>query len=137
MGLVALFVLNKIEIEHWLKIMILLIINIVTFPSDWSSIAVMAIVAIYSSRGNLKKQMSNMMIWVAIYAIISFFCVNKLYGLIQMFVVLVYPVLKLYNGEKGKASWMKWFFYIYYPAHLIIIGVLRLILYGDVSLLFN
>lgn len=136
-GLVALFVLNKTEIEHWLKIIILLIINIVTFPSDWSCIAVMAIVAIYSNRGNLKKQMSNMMIWVAIYAIISFFFVDKLYGVVQLFVVLVYPVLNLYNGEKGKASWMKWFFYIYYPAHLIIIGLLRLKLYGDVPLLFN
>ena len=136
-GLVALFVLNKTEIEHWLKIIIILVINVITFPSDWSCIAVMAIVAIYSNRGNLKKQMSDMMIWVAIYAIISFFFVDKLYGVVQLSVALVYPVLKLYNGEKGKASWMKWFFYIYYPAHLIIIGILRLTLYGDVPLLFN
>ena len=136
-GLVALFVLNRAEIQQWLKIILLLIINIITFPSDWSCIAVMAIVAIYSNRGNLKKQMSNMMIWVVIYATISFLFVDRLYGVIQLFVVLVYPVLKLYNGEKGKASWMKWIFYIYYPAHLIIIGILRLTLYGDIPLLFN
>lgn len=136
-GLIALFVLNKTEIKHWMKIIILLLINVVTFPSDWSCIAVMAIVAIYSNRGNLKKQMGIMMIWVAIYAIISFFFVDKLYGLVQLSVVLVYPVLNQYNGEKGKASWMKWLFYIYYPAHLIIIGILRLVLYGDVPLLFN
>lgn len=135
-GLVALFILNKTEIKQWLKIILLLLINLITFPSDWSCIAVMAIVAIYSNRGNLKKQMGNMMIWVVIYAIISFLFVDKLYGVLQLFVVLVYPVLKLYNGEKGKAAWMKWIFYIYYPAHLIIIGVLRLTLYGDVPLLF-
>lgn len=136
-GLVALFVLNRVEIQQWLKIILLLIINVITFPSDWSCIAVMAIVAIYSNRGNLKKQMSNMMIWVVIYATISFLFVDRLYGVIQLFVVLVYPVLKLYNGEKGNASWMKWIFYIYYPAHLIIVGILRLTLYGDIPLLFN
>lgn len=135
-GLVALFVLNKPNIQQWLKIILLLIINCITFPSDWSCIAVMAIVAIYSNRGNLKKQISNMMIWVAIYAIISFLFVDKLYGVLQPFVILVYPVLRLYNGEKGNAPWMKWVFYIYYPAHLILIGVLRLALYGDIPLLY-
>ena len=44
-------------------------------------------------------------------------------------------VLKLYNGEKGDAKWMKWFFYLYYPIHLIVVGVLRVCIYGDISLL--
>ena len=26
-------------------------------------------------------------------------------------------VLKLYNGEKGDAKWMKWFFYLYLLCH--------------------
>lgn len=136
-SLVALFVLYKAEIAQWLKIAILLIINIITFPSDWSCIAVMAVIAIYSNRGNLKKQMQTMMIWVFIYAVVSFIFVDKLYGVLQLFVLLVYPVLKLYNGEKGKSSWMKWIFYIYYPAHLIILGLVRLTLYGNIPLLFH
>lgn len=136
-SLVALYLLEKTNVPQWLKMVLLLMINIITFPSDWSCIAVMAIVAIYSNRGQLKKQINNMMLWVVIYAVISFFFVDKVYGMIQLFVILVYPILKHYNGEKGKASWMKWFFYIYYPAHLIIVGVLRLMIYGDVPLLFN
>jgi len=67
---------------------------------------------------------------------VSFFFVSKVFALIQIGVLLVYPVLKLYNGEKGDAKWMKWFFYLYYPIHLIVIGVLRVCIYGDVSLLF-
>ena len=49
---------------------------------------------------------------------------------------MVYPLLQQYNGERGKIKWTKWLFYIYYPAHLIIIGVLRIAFYGDVALLF-
>ena len=90
----------------------------------------------YRHRGNLKKQMSIMMLWVSLYGIVSFFFVNKVYGIIQLFVILVYPFLKQYNGERGKAKWLKWFFYIYYPAHLIIIGIVRIFLCGNVPLLF-
>ena len=67
----------------------------------------------------------------------AFIFVNKVYGVIQLFVILVYPLLKLYNGKKGNSKFMKWFFYIYYPLHLFIIGLLRLSIYGDISLLFN
>ncbi|MCQ2972519.1 MAG: conjugal transfer protein TraX [archaeon] len=36
----------------------------------------------------------------------------------------------LYNGESGKKSaFNKWFFYIFYPGHLLIIGLIRLALH--------
>ena len=41
------------------------------------------------------------------------------------------------TNKKGKTIWLKWFFYIYYPLHLIIIGILRMIIYGNIPLLFN
>jgi len=39
---------------------------------------------------------------------------------IQWLSLLAVPLLMLYNGQRGKAN-MKWFFYIYYPAHLVVI----------------
>ena len=77
-----------------------------------------------------------MIVYVAIYTVISFLLVSKGYAIAQIGVLLVYPVLAQYNGQKGKVKWMKWFFYLYYPAHLVIIGVLRILIYGNVSLLF-
>ena len=72
-----------------------------------------------------------------VYAIVSFFFVNKAYGVVCLGVILVYPFLRMYNGERGKTKWLKWFFYIYYPAHLLILGILRVQLYGqDFKLLF-
>ena len=61
----------------------------------------MAIVTMYSNRNNLKRQMLGIMFWVFVYAAVSFFCVNKVYALVQLGVILVYSFLKLYNGKKG------------------------------------
>ena len=127
---------TDLKINKCLKHIIIFVLVWSAFPADWSCIAVLAVLGMYKHRGNLKKQMWVMMLWVLLYGIVSFFFVNKVYGMIQVFVILVYPFLKQYNGERGKANWMKWFFYVYYPAHLIIVGILRILLYGNVSLLF-
>jgi len=123
-------------LKDWQKWILLMLIDVITFPSDWSCIAVMAIVSMYSHRGNLKKQIGWMMLWVTIYSIVSFFFVNKVYAVVQLGVILVFPFLKQYNGQKGSANWMKWFFYLYYPGHLFIMGLIRLAVYGDIPLLF-
>ena len=123
-------------VKKWLKHIIIFVLIWSAFPADWSCVAVLAILGMYKNRGNLKKQMLIMMMWTIVYATVSFFFVNKVYGIIQPFVILVYPLLKQYNGERGKAKWTKWLFYIYYPAHLVVLGILRIALYGDVPLLF-
>ena len=136
-AVVALWVFKaENNIPQWAKWLILIGINLITFPSDWSCIAVMSILFMYDRSDDLKKQMLVMLFWVAIYAVISYFCVIKSYALTQLGVVLVYPVLKQYNGKPGNAKWMKWFFYLFYPAHLIVVGILRLALYGNLPLLF-
>ncbi|MBQ1671313.1 MAG: conjugal transfer protein TraX, partial [Treponema sp.] len=38
-----------------------------------------------------------------------------------------------YNGQRGRMRFMKWFFYIYYPAHLVVCGLIRLYLHGNIS----
>lgn len=46
----------------------------------------------------------------------------------QWFALLTIPLLALYNGERGKHK-MKYFFYIVYPLHLVIIyGILILLM---------
>lgn len=120
----------------WLKQIIIFMLIWSAFPADWSCIAVLAIIGMYKKRGDLKGQMKKMLPLVFLYGVVAFFFVSKVYAMVLIGVLLVYPVLKLYNGERGKANWMKWFFYAYYPAHLIIIGILRLLIYGNVSLLF-
>ena len=124
-SVVALYIIYKTNLKEWQKWILIILINIITFSSDWSCIAVMSILSMYSNRGNLKKQIISMSFWILIY------------GLITLGVLLVYPLLNVYNGKKGKLNWMKWFFYIYYPLHLIVIGILRITIYGNTPLLFN
>lgn len=136
-SVVALYIVyGKNSLKEWQKWLLIILLNIITFSADWSRIGLMIILSMYDNRGNLDKQMKNMMLWTSIYAFVSFVFVNKIYGIIQLFVILVYPLLKQYNGTKGKVGWLKWFFYLYYPLHLIIIGILRLLIYGNISLLF-
>ena len=136
-SVIALYIVyGKNNLKEWQKWLLVILIDLITFSADWSCIGVMIILNMYSNRGNLNKQIKGMMFWTFIYALVSFLFVNKVYGIIQLFVILVYPLLKRYNGEKGKAKCLKWFFYIYYPLHLIIIGILRVLMYGNIPLLF-
>ncbi len=48
-------------------------------------------------------------------------------GGIQLWSLLTLPLLALYNGQRGKWK-MKYFFYIYYPLHLVVIYMIGIIL---------
>lgn len=126
-GLVMLRVVNCKKIEsNMMKVLLIVLICLISFPSDWSCVASLCILAFGTNRGNLKKQTLWMMFYVAIYATVYFFAIDKIYGLLQMAVVLSVPIIMMYNGKRGNNrrinSIMKWSFYIYYPLHLFIIG---------------
>ena len=130
-GLVMLRVAYSEKIKENIKPVLVILICLITFPSDWSCIASLCILAFGTNRGNFKKQMLWMVFYVAMYATVYFFALDKVYGLIQMAVVLAIPVMMPYNGQRGSSqrinSAMKWLFYIYYPLHLFIIGWIQFI----------
>ena len=136
-GLVALAISDSVRLKQWQKTVLIIIICTVTFCSDWSCIAVLAIVGIGSHRGDFKRQMTEMMMYVFFYALIYFIFINKIYGIIQLFVALSIPLLKSYNGERGSWKGMKWFFYFYYPAHLVLCGIIRILLYGNIGVMIG
>ena len=125
-GLVMLRVAYSEKIEEKVKSVLVLLICLITFPSDWSCIASLCVLAFGTNRGKFKTQMLWMVYYVAMYALVYFFALDKRYGLIQMAVVLAIPVIRMYDGRRGGSKRMqkavKWLFYIYYPLHLFVIG---------------
>ena len=135
-AVVLLAICDSKKIPQWGKIISIVAICIVSFPSDWSSIAVMAPFFIYVHRDNFKLQARSIVIWSAVYAAVYFAFIDKPYGILQLFTFISIPVLATYNGKRGNWKGMKWFFYIYYPAHLFAVGLIRLALHGDISIIF-
>lgn len=128
-GLVMLRIADSKRIKSIYKVLLVILICIITLPSDWSCIAALCIMAIGTNRGDFRKQMSGMIFYVALYSLVYFFAIDKVYGVLQMGVVLSIPVIAMYNGKRGKNpkinKFMKWFFYIFYPVHLFVIGLIN------------
>lgn len=81
------------------------------FDIDYGFLGVLLPVAVYYSHNKSMKIISTFSILVAM----AFST-----GEIQFFSLLSIPLLMLYNGKRGKLN-MKYVFYIFYPAHLVLI----------------
>lgn len=112
-----------------LKVLLILLICVLALPSDWSCVASLFILSFGTNRNNLKMQFVWLIIYAAVYSLVYILAIDTVYGILQMSVVLAIPIIYAYNGERGKNikfnKFMKWFFYIYYPLHLFIIGILN------------
>lgn len=128
LGLIGI-IINDSKLNSKLKIVLILFLCVLGFPSDWSSVAVMIIIYDYAYRNNFKKQMITQTIFSAIYAVVYSIFIDFWYGLLQMGTILSIPLLKKYNVKRGKWKEMKYFFYLIYPLHLVICGFIRLYLY--------
>ena len=130
-GLVMLRVANSEKIRENIKPILIILICLITFPSDWSCIASLCILVFGTNKENPKKQFLWMIFYVAIYSVVYFFALDKIYGIMQMAVVLSIPIIMMYNGKRGRNrkinNVMKWVFYVYYPLHLFVIGLISYI----------
>lgn len=127
-GLVMLRIAESSRIrQSWTRAALIFLACLAAFPSDWSCVASLCILAFGTNRGNLKVQTGWMVFYVAIYAAVYCLAIDPVYGLLQMGVVLAVPLLACYNGKRsshpGTGGVMKWLFYIYYPLHLTLIGI--------------
>lgn len=136
LAVVLIMIQESKTIASWQKIVCIACACILAFPSDWSSIAVMCPFFLYAHRGNFKRQALDIVLWSAIYGLVYFLFIDKVYGVLQLLTCLSLPILYCYNGERGSWKGMKWLYYFYYPAHLLLIGGLRLLLHGNISSIF-
>ena len=127
MGLISLAVYHSERLKPWQKWTVIGLCLFAAYPANWSTFAAAAVLLMGIFRGDFKKQMLSLTLCVAVYAAVYAMTVHPIYGLLQMTVVLAVPLLRGYNGQRGAGGKaMRWLFYVYYPAHLFILGYVKL-----------
>lgn len=103
---------------------------LLALPGDWMFFDILYCLIFWVYRGNFRQQA----FWFAFTAVVEelFFTVSEAAAgasafsqLFQLGVLLCLPLLALYNGGRGGGRNSKWAFYIFYPAHLLAIGLIH------------
>ena len=132
LGLIALIVWNSEKLKKYMKVILIILICIASIPGDWCFFAVLWILLFGINHGNVKKQMTGFCIVSAIEVLISLSLSSIWWEQIfQAGVFLVIPLLLKYNGQLGynkDHKWIKWSFYVFYPLHLLILGLIEYVI---------
>ena len=130
LGLTALAAYKSEKIHIILKLVIVAACCALSYRANWYFIAVLWILGFGVFHGNFKRQIAAFCIVCFVHLIwqlrrYGFF--DEMYPQwFQLGVFLTIPLLAMFNGKLGKKSkFMTWFFYVFYPAHLILLFLLN------------
>lgn len=125
----------------FLRIIVCMLLLFATIISDWPLLAPIYTILLRNSKGNPRKIAVSYVIAYALFVVLNM--QNYLYGVqsngIAFAVVhalisglgviaAAVAVLVFYNGERAEKgrNFSKWFFYIFYPAHLMILYLIKM-----------
>ncbi|XCP86841.1 TraX family protein [Roseburia hominis] len=89
--------------------------------SDYSALGVLLIAVLYIYRGNYRRQAAAGTVVLVLMTVVQTMLYRMMW--IQIFSVLAFVFLYFYNGERGRGN--KYVFYVFYPLHLLILGLCR------------
>lgn len=130
LGLISLVVWNNNKIRKAIKIILITIFCLIAIPADWSFLPILWILNFGINHGDFQQQIKGFsIISIPIILIPILLLVenaSKWYEQIfHIGIPLAIPFLKKYNGSLGGKKYSKWFFYIFYPLHMLVIGWLK------------
>lgn len=126
LGLIALTVVKNKKFSMAIKLAIVIACCLLAYTADWNYVSVLWIVFFGIFRGDFEKQMvSFSLIGVILYIfptiLRSGWAHSYAFG-----IFLAVPLIYMYSGKQGKKSRLiKWSFYVFYPAHLILLEAAR------------
>ena len=131
--------MDKIK-NHLLRIIVCILLVLATVVGDWPLLAPMYTILLYKSRGNWKKTAISYGIAYAVF--VPFHVQNYMYGVQGGWVLYTLGhtllsgagilaaavvILFFYNGKRAQRgrNFSKWFFYIFYPVHLMVLYLIK------------
>lgn len=112
---------GPIKIAGIILVSIVAMILASVLQTDYGYKGVLAIILIYLAKDSKFLTALAIVVSFAFEFIVGGYNIPRSYG----FVYLAIPLIMLYNGKRGKQN--KWAFYIFYPAHLLVIYLLKLL----------
>lgn len=114
----------------FLKILSVILFSGIAYIGDWGSMAPIWVLGFYLFR---KNNFLRLLPYTLLSGYRNLVLLHTYWGrsivpaLMMSGLLLFIPVILLYNGQPGKKSpFNKWFFYIVYPAHLFLFGLILL-----------
>lgn len=126
--LIAVWVVNNPKLANGYKFVLILLSMYLAEKCDCGANAVIFTLAFELARGDKKLQMIAYAASALICRILPIFTLlttskdlfwNQIYNI---GLLLPIPLLMMYNGKRGGGKATKWVFYIFYPAHLLLLG---------------
>jgi hypothetical protein len=131
-GACAIFMYQKLKAAPPLNFIVVLLIAAVCYfcRTDYHTIGVILIFALYISKKPISLILTFAIISIdylynrGLIAAIQSHNVNQIVSLSLYFAATLsaIPIMSAYKGKKGPG--LKWFFYIYYPLHIIVLGLI-------------
>lgn len=133
LGLAAIWAYDKIP-NRFLSWTVIILLGFLSLYGDWAIIGVIFCLIFYINRENYRRLLlSSVILTVGLYLLYVIGYANSGASLAESLytnaftLAIIAPVLllRLYNGENGAFPGSRWLFYIYYPLHLVILGLLH------------
>lgn len=134
-GLVTIYLWDQTNISKYLKLIITLFILWLSAFCNWHYYLILLCLIFYYFKEDPKKMWTLYSIVALLYIFSVRLFANPFhlafsleFELYTLGVFLVPSFFLLYNGKSGtKNAFNKWFFYIFYPGHLLILGLIRFV----------
>lgn len=122
LSLLAIWLWDKRSYPKWCKILGIIGLCVLSMFGDWPIFDILYALVFFNYQNNPKKK------WI-LFSVISIFSM-LIGGVFQLGAFMIPLLIQFcYNGESGsKKAVHKWFFYIFYPAHLLVLGLVKMLL---------
>lgn len=129
LGLLALTIAKKTHLPLPVKVFGIICCCLLAVPADWDYVAVLWILCFGLFHGQRVKQFISFAVIGILLHCLPNFLDSGFPALVQLGIFLAIPLLCCYNGKRGSGGRAaKWGFYIFYPAHLLVLWLLKLAL---------